>query len=292
MYLTQTERYTELRSLLLQNNLQPKYTKQVKKGICFQMRDADDFRKLRKLMDHHGMERFTFKLEEEKPLKVVVRGASKLLTTDEIEDDLRRQDIPFSRVARLRKNRTEDYDMVMITTDRTSEGKKVFELKNIQGLRVSVEPKRKSSRATQCFKCQEFGHGQGECTAQFRCAFCARNHSSWTCPEEKGPGKPALCCNCNGRHPAFFTTCPKHPLNIRREQDQRRHQQWQASQRVEGRSYAAQVAGQNRSQPPYSPGPNTTSPTVNLNDLERIITQVIQRLVPAQFLNINHGYQQ
>lgn len=170
MYLTNVERYTELQNLLLQNGLQPKYTKQVQKGIVFQMRDVADFQKLRNLMDYHKMQRFTYKLEKEKPLKVVVRGASKLLSTEEIEEDLRRQNILFQRVARLKKNKTEDYDMVVITTDRTAEGKKVFNLDNIQGLRVSVEPKRKSARSTQCFRRQAFGHAQAECTAQ--------NHSS------------------------------------------------------------------------------------------------------------------
>lgn len=34
------------------------------------------------------MDRFTFKLDEEKPLKLVMRGASKLLTMEEIEADL------------------------------------------------------------------------------------------------------------------------------------------------------------------------------------------------------------
>lgn len=46
MYLTNVERYVELRNLLLQNGLQPKYSKQVQKGVVFQMRDATDFRKL------------------------------------------------------------------------------------------------------------------------------------------------------------------------------------------------------------------------------------------------------
>lgn len=46
------------------------------------------------------MERITYKLDEEKKLKVVVRGASKLLSTEEIEEDLKRQNISFSRVAR------------------------------------------------------------------------------------------------------------------------------------------------------------------------------------------------
>lgn len=66
LYHTDTERYTELR-----NNLQPKYTKQHRKGIC--LYTIEDFRKLRKIMDIHSKEQFTFKLEEEKPLKVVTR---------------------------------------------------------------------------------------------------------------------------------------------------------------------------------------------------------------------------
>lgn len=108
MYLSELDRYTELRSLLLQNNLQPKYTKQQRTGICLQMNTVDDFGKLRRLMDIHKMERFIFKLEDEKPLKVVIRRASKLLSMQEIEEDLTNQKMPFSRITRLKKNRNEN----------------------------------------------------------------------------------------------------------------------------------------------------------------------------------------
>lgn len=94
----------------------------------------------------------------------------------------------------------------------------------------------------------------------------------------------------HGKHPAFFTTYPKHPIRLRREQESHRQQQWQTSRRVEERSYAAQLTGPGRQQPAQHQGPNVPSPSFNISDLERIITQVIERLVPAQFLNSDHGY--
>lgn len=56
LYITDIERYTELLNLLLQNNLQPKYTKQHRKGICLQMNTIKDFCKLRQITDIHHME--------------------------------------------------------------------------------------------------------------------------------------------------------------------------------------------------------------------------------------------
>lgn len=51
----------------------------------------------------------------------------------------------------------------LVTTGRTDEGKKFLGIRSTCGLLVTVEPKKKSSRMTQCFRRQCFGHGQAEC---------------------------------------------------------------------------------------------------------------------------------
>ena len=54
-----------------------------------------------------------------------------------------------------------------------------------------------------CFNCQKFGHHVASCKHEKICAKCGlKDHPDTTC---EGPNK---CANCQGDHPAFFTTCP------------------------------------------------------------------------------------
>jgi hypothetical protein len=54
-----------------------------------------------------------------------------------------------------------------------------------------------------CFKCQKFGHHRTACKRDAICAKCGLpDHGENPC------SSPAHCVNCNGDHPAFFTTCP------------------------------------------------------------------------------------
>jgi hypothetical protein len=54
-----------------------------------------------------------------------------------------------------------------------------------------------------CFKCQKYGHHNSTCKHQSMCAKCGLpDHGEEPC------SRPPQCLNCNGDHPAFFTTCP------------------------------------------------------------------------------------
>jgi hypothetical protein len=65
------------------------------------------------------------------------------------------------------------------------------------------------NRATQCFRCQRFGHVSKECNHEFRCVKCAGNHPPGMCNRSsRDDGKvPLKCANCKGNHPANFTEC-------------------------------------------------------------------------------------
>lgn len=112
----------------------------------------------------------------------------------------------------------------------------MFGVTSVAGLKVRVEPKKRPTSQTQCYRCQAFGHIDHEI-----CAFCADNHECRSCPKSRGRGEPAVCANCGGNHPAFFRTWPKNQINIKMTQEDRKRAVVEASQVRPNKSYA-QVA--------------------------------------------------
>lgn len=182
-------------------------------GIRIYPATAQDFRAAVRVIDAHQAERFTFTLAEDLQLKVVIRGVPIDFTEEEILQDIREQGFLVESVKRMRRNKDTPYSMVMATTEKSEEGKRLFNIRKLLGLNVRTEPKRRQTGKTQCFRCQRFGHVQLNCTLPPRCAFCAKDHQSRDCTKTRGPGKEATCANCEGAHPAFASGCPKHPLN-------------------------------------------------------------------------------
>lgn len=56
------------------------------------------------------------------------------------------------------RNATHQYDMVVLTSEKSEAGKKILSLDRLAGLRIRVESKSRPTRQQQCFLCQEFEH--------------------------------------------------------------------------------------------------------------------------------------
>lgn len=67
-----------------------------------------------------------------------------------------------------------------------------------------------------CFYCQRFRHVESQCKSRYsRFIYCSDSHDSGKC---KNGLRRAVCCNCQGNHPASSTSCP---LYIRESEIQR-----------------------------------------------------------------------
>lgn len=79
-----------------------------------------------------------------------------------------------------------------------------------------------SSRITQCYNCQLYGHGASNCKVKAFCAICAENHKTSDCKS-----LTIKCANCGGDHKASSNECPSRVKFI---EIRNRHQQ--ANRRV------------------------------------------------------------
>jgi hypothetical protein len=79
--------------------------------------------------------------------------------------------------------------------------------KIIDNMIIKWEKFQKSSRsATQCHKCQRYGHSAVNCGHKYRCIKCVETHLPGNC-KRTNRERSAKCVNCQGDHPANSRTC-------------------------------------------------------------------------------------
>ncbi|GJQ69154.1 hypothetical protein Trydic_g14669 [Trypoxylus dichotomus] len=211
--------------------------KNTKEGVKIFTKTTSDFRDLRRLLEGKNVQIHTFSLQEEKTLKVVLRGIPREIEVNEVEEELRERGFPVVSAARMKRFK-EELPLVMVNVEKGEEGKKIFDVRDVAGMRIRVEPKRKPTNTSQCFRCQLYGHVQYRCTAQYKCMRCAGDHPSFECPH-KGPKGKTQCANCGEGHHAASKNCPSHPENIKARKEQEKRERNERSQRREGVSFAA-----------------------------------------------------
>lgn len=187
-------------------------------GIRVQVPTSADHRAFTSLLDSRNVYYHTYALEEEKKLRVIVRGLPKELSTELILEDLKSQSIPVEKVHRLTSPRNgKTYDMVHVTLEKSEAGKAIFNLPSIchlSGLRF--EPPRKTGVPGQCHNCQLYGHSSRHCHAKPRCVKCTGDHGTPDCSRPKKTedkcSDPPSCVLCGETgHPANYRGCPSAP---------------------------------------------------------------------------------
>lgn len=256
--LRDASKWTAASSLFREKNIAFLKAKSVVDGISIQAASESDFRRMTAEFDRVGFPYHSYRLQQDKPLKAVVRNVPTELTEEEVAADLREQGHPVEAVHRMHRfPKKTPISLVLVVLKKTPEAKKIFSLRTVCGLIVQVEAKRQRKGVTnQCHKCQRFHHFQSGCKAQARCVKCGGAHHTVTC--DKPLETPPTCANCKGAHPASYRGCPAFPKskNPTRPTTRPANQKPAAANFVQpARSYAAATqkpAAANFVQPPRS----------------------------------------
>ena len=96
----------------------------------------------------------------------------------------------------------------------------------IDGMRVLWTKLPKSTRTTQCHRCQAWGHSAINCQRPSRCLKCIGEHSTKDCPrtqaDAQDPNKPPSCTNCKAvGHLSSSYDCPAYQRYIAKIQQRR-----------------------------------------------------------------------
>lgn len=154
----------------------------------------------------------TYQLEDEKDIKVVIRGLPSNTIDTDITNDLLHDNISVKNIYQMKRTidgTKKNLPLFIVTLNKKDpNSKKIYNVRYINSLKVTIEDYKKSNKPVQCHRCQDYFHGQSQCRHPPRCVKCAGNHLTKECTKPRE--QPAKCCHCNGEHPANFTGCAKY----------------------------------------------------------------------------------
>jgi hypothetical protein len=192
----------------------PKF-KRLQKELLLQTFSPEDFGRCKEGLRKTNTPFFTYNPKNERPIKYCVKFIPNDISTEEIEQDLLAQKIPFLAVNRIYNNKTlpKTPTQVILITINGTDAAAFQKLKHLCRLSVKTEIYN-NNNLPQCHNCQRFGHSSYNCHLQPYCVKCGGKHASTTCKIKLNPENPAAtealikCCNCNGNHPASYRGCP------------------------------------------------------------------------------------
>lgn len=173
--------------------------------------NVNDFNILKQSLAQGKVECFTYTMKNEKQHKVVLK-ASPHMEPDEIKNYFKTQNITVTNCTKLQSRKQGvQSSSFLISTNNKDQIKQLTSTNEIEHTRLRWESFIKKNPVTQCWRCQEVGHGSSNCFRKPRCLKCAANHLTRDCAikERTEDNKKKLkCCNCGGNHPANFRNCP------------------------------------------------------------------------------------
>ncbi|GFU32489.1 RNA-directed DNA polymerase from mobile element jockey [Trichonephila clavipes] len=147
------------------------------KGLRVYPKTPQAYHKIRSFIDHEKFESYTYQLNAEKELKVVIRGMPSDMPPQQIIEGLSELGLTIN-------------DCHVMINRKTGLPMPLFLLSL---------PKTNPTRTSKF------------CTRNPKCVKCGQPHLTSDCKKTKDT--EATCCHCQGNHPANFSGCPRNPLN-------------------------------------------------------------------------------
>lgn len=260
------------------------------------MKNVSEYRKVRKYCEEKSVPYYTYCVQTEKNLSVVIKNVPIIFTEEEIYNELENLNYPIKKVTRLTNREQLPFKVVALELSNSTEGKEIFKLDKLLHCIVKVEIRRKPQGPPQCKKCFTYGHTKNYCTMPPNCGYCAEQHWTKDCKllQSTNP-PPPICTLCKENHMASSNQCKYFPKRKRIHQSNQLNTNFQAPQshqNYENKTHSQTFPQQtNINQNPLHPQlainnrQNTTSPTyaqtVTQNTIQTNITQIIMQMLPT-----------
>lgn len=148
----------------------------------------------------------TYQLNQDKPIRAVIRNIHPSTTVDEIKKELLDLSFEVQQVTQvLRKNTKLPLPLFFVDLPQSEKSTEIFQLTSLLYTKIKVEEPYKHRTIPQCLNCQDYGHTRAYCGYPARCVRCGDLHSSSDCPKPRE--LPAKCALCSGDHPANYKGC-------------------------------------------------------------------------------------
>lgn len=175
--------------------------------ISIKPQNQEDETILKTFLEENNIKYFTFNTSANRPRQAVLKYIPNDVTKETIIDGLQRQNIHPIKVTRIKNKDGEETKIVQVTINK-QDSEKIYKLEHVNNLKIKVEPFRRKTGPTQCFKCQRFGHSSYTCHLTPMCVKCGKSHEKTMCQRNDKQGDKLMCANCKGDHPANYRGCP------------------------------------------------------------------------------------
>ena len=174
--------------------------------IKVNVEDSEMYRQLTTLLKKKNINWYSFENKQTRPIKVMVRKLHPSCPPEKVVEYVRQQQLKIlSAVNILKRADKTPLPLFMLSFDNSEDVKRVYEIKEILGMQVSIEPVRASKFVPQCKNCQVYGHTHKYCRKDPRSVRCAGKHLTMECTKSKQ--SPPKCANCGENHPANYRGC-------------------------------------------------------------------------------------
>lgn len=145
-----------------------------------------------------------------KKINKIVLKAAPHLHPEDVKNYFTNQNLELLDCTKMKSKNGAQSSSFLITTNNRQNIQQLKNNKELDHIKLRWEKYTKNS-ITQCWNCQEVGHGSGNCNKRPRCLKCAATHPTREChiKERNEENRQKLkCCNCAGPHPANYRNCP------------------------------------------------------------------------------------
>lgn len=193
----------------------------VKDGISIITYSKKDYDLIKLKLKEINFEFYTFTHFEDRQKKLVLTGISQDYEIEEILNDLKLQSenkkiniLSINYIYRHLKNK-DSHEFKRVPSKKylvyfSSDSDLNYVTNNMIFVcdhKISWEAYIKKFVATQCRRCQKFGHAAANCNNLYRCVKCTTIHNPGECL--KLTTDMPKCVNCNEEHSANYKKCPK-----------------------------------------------------------------------------------
>ena len=176
--------------------------------IRLQFDNILDYKKLKLALDEENTQYFTFSLNSERSLSMVLKGLPNIPSEEIIAEINAKGQFPTSCSTIRYKNHTGNslYNIYRINFPTGTSPNDISKIKTLFSTRVYWEKFLSKRTYSQCYRCQAFGHTAANCRLPPNCVKCAGKHHTSDC--KKDIQTAPKCVNCDGQHTANFNQCP------------------------------------------------------------------------------------
>jgi len=174
--------------------------------LKIQTSTPDAYRSLIRYLKEEKAEYHTYQLQQDKPVRVVIRNLHPSTPTSLIKSELEFRQFEVRNITNvLHKTNKHPLPLFFVDLEPCSQSNDIYKLTSLLHTKIKVEEPFKAKTISQCLNCQNYGHTKTYCGYPPRCVRCGACHLSSACPNPRDT--PPTCALCHGSHPASYKGC-------------------------------------------------------------------------------------